>query len=206
MVNTIFIVRHAESESNAKRYYGGWTDSPLTELGLKQAESLKKRFDHEEIGRVFCSDSKRARDTLKLLDLNCPVEFAPELRERYYGSLEGKYYDDDPQAKRHHADPLAKAPGNGESAQQVQRRVWNYFQEKIFTAKEESILVLTHHGPIVTFACKFLQMPLRRWRAFKVGNASVSILIKEEGLWRITLWNSLSSLGLKSYGPLLEQE
>src|SRR3989344_7957164 len=73
MVSSIFLVRHAEAESNAKSYYGGWTDSPLTALGLKQAASLKKRLNHEPIGRVFCSDSKRARDTLELLELKCPV-------------------------------------------------------------------------------------------------------------------------------------
>ena len=204
MVSSIFLVRHAEAESNAKSYYGGWTDSPLTALGLKQAASLKKRLNHEPIGRVFCSDSKRARDTLELLELKCPVVFSKELRERNYGKLEGTNYEDDPQKEAHHNDPFAKAPGEGESAVEVQRRVWDFFQKRVFTAKEENVLVITHHGPLVTFACKFLGMSLHRWRAFKVGNASLSIIVKEEGLWRITLWNSLSLLGLQSYKPLFE--
>jgi len=202
MVETIFLVRHAEAESNAQRFYGGWLDSPLTPLGLKQAESLKKRLGREDIGRTFCSDLQRAKQTYKLLDFKCPVKFTRALRERGYGTLEGVKYDDDPMRRKHHMDPRAKMPG-GESAAEVQKRVWLQFQENIFPAREEKVLVLTHHGPLVTFMCKFLGMPLSRWKAFKMGNAGLSILVKEDGLWRLKLWNSLSALGLLHDGPFL---
>ncbi|MFA6035540.1 MAG: histidine phosphatase family protein [Candidatus Micrarchaeia archaeon] len=204
MVEKIFLVRHAEAKANEDMTYGGWLDSPLTPMGLEQARSLRKRFTHENIGKIFCSDLQRARDTLRLLDLKAPVEFSKALRERHYGKLEGSRWDDDPERKRHHMDPHAKAPG-GESIIDVQERVWDYFQQNVFCCNEHSVLVLSHHGPLVTFASRFLDMPIMRWRALQLGNAGLSILVKEEGIWRLKLWNSLSGLGLKTDRPLLRK-
>ena len=204
MVSTIFLVRHAEAVANVAETYDGWHDTPLTPLGLQQATALKKRMTREGIAKVFCSDLKRAKQTLELLALKCPVEFSKALRERSYGKLEGTKWDADPLKKKHHFDVNAKPPG-GESPEEVQKRVWNFFEQEVFCAEEEKVLVLSHHTPLVVFACKFLDMPLARWRAFKLGNASLSIIINEDGLWRITLWNSMSSLGLQNYGPLLKK-
>ncbi|VVC04655.1 2,3-bisphosphoglycerate-dependent phosphoglycerate mutase [Candidatus Burarchaeum australiense] len=205
MVDTIFLVRHAESEANKDRVYAGWSDSKLTALGMQQAESLKKRLGREGIGRVFSSDLERVRNTLGCLDLKCPVEFSSELRERNYGALEGTKWEDDPLRQKHHFDPLIRPPG-GESAKDVQLRTWHFFQKKVFMAQEEKVLVVSHHTPLVTFICKFLGMPLNRWRAFRLGNAGLCILINEDGLWRVSLWNSMSALGLQNYGPLLENK
>ncbi len=204
MVEKIFLVRHAEAKANEEQVYGGWLDSPLTPMGLEQAKSLRKRFAYEHIGKVFCSDLERAKNTLKLLDLKAPVEFTKALRERHYGKLEGTKWADDPERKRHHMDPHEKAP-DGESPKEVQARVWNYFQKNVFCSDEHHVLVMSHHGPLVTFACRFLDMPIERWRALQLGNAGLSILVKEDGLWRMRLWNSMSGLGLKTDRPMLRK-
>ncbi len=205
MVSTIFLVRHAEAVANIEETYDGWHDTALTPLGLQQATALKKRMDHEKVGKVFCSDLKRAKQTLELLELKCPIEFSKALRERSYGKLEGTRWDDDPLKKKHHMDPCARPP-DGESPEDVQAKVWDFFQKKVFTSPEEKVLVLSHHTPLVVFACKFLDMPLERWRAFKLGNESLSIIVYEDGFWRVSLWNSMSALGLQNYGPLLAKK
>src|SRR4051794_27864776 len=38
-MTTIFLVRHGETEWNRARRYQGWSDSPLTSLGVAQAEA-----------------------------------------------------------------------------------------------------------------------------------------------------------------------
>jgi hypothetical protein len=38
---TIFLVRHGETEWNRARRYQGWSDSPLTEDGIAQAEAIE---------------------------------------------------------------------------------------------------------------------------------------------------------------------
>ena len=41
---TIFLVRHGETEWNRARRYQGWSDSPLTPLGIAQAEAIGRRL------------------------------------------------------------------------------------------------------------------------------------------------------------------
>ena len=206
MASTVFIVRHGEAESNVGKYFDGWGDSPLTELGLEQSRVLHKRLEKEGIEKAFCSDTRRARETLQALSLRCPAIYAKALRERNYGKLEGVVWgDDEDRYADFHIDPYRKAPG-GESATDVQRRAWAYFNSQIFPSKEDKVLVVSHHGAIVTFACKLLGMPIRNWRALRLGNCGLCILTKDDGIWRVKLWNSLSHYGLLNFKPLFTRE
>ncbi|MFA6489160.1 MAG: histidine phosphatase family protein [Candidatus Micrarchaeia archaeon] len=206
MANTVFIVRHGEAESNVKKYFSGWGEAPLTGLGMEQARLLHKRLEKEGIGRAFCSDTLRTKQTLDLLSIKCPVVYSPSLREQNYGKLEGVVWgEDEVKYTGFHFDPYRRAPG-GESPSDVQKRVWSYFNAAIFSAKEEKVLVVSHHGAIVTFACKFLGMPLSNWRALRLGNCGLCILTKDDGMWRLKLWNSLSHYGLLNFKPLLTRE
>ncbi|MCX6769760.1 MAG: histidine phosphatase family protein [Candidatus Micrarchaeota archaeon] len=206
MAKTIIMVRHGESESNEKKYFAGWYDSPLTPLGQEQAQVLRKRISHEKIGRAYCSDLLRARQTLQALSLKCPAEYATELREKNYGSLEGvSWAADDGTLAPHHFDPLIRAPG-GENVEEMQSRVVEYFERKILCAKEDEVLVVAHHGPLVAFTCHLLGMPLMKERALRLGNCGLSILKFDDGMWRLSLWNSLSHAGLENFSPLYKEK
>ena len=45
----LYLTRHGETEWNEKGIMQGWGDSPLTELGIKQAEWLRDRIKEIEI-------------------------------------------------------------------------------------------------------------------------------------------------------------
>lgn len=206
MAETIFLVRHGEAESNVGKYFGGQVNDSLTPLGRRQAVVLRKRLLHEKIGRVFCSDLLRARQTMEALDLGCPVEFSKALREKSYGKLEGvRWGEDEDKFDHFHTDAYARAPG-GENSAEVQSRAVQFFNTRVFAAREEKVLVVSHHGPIVLFACHLLGMPLKNWRKLRLGNCGLCILTREGKLWRVKLWNSLSHYGLSSFTPLLRKE
>ena len=206
MAETVFLVRHGEAASNSEKYFGGWLDDPLTQLGRKQAHLLRKRLSHEGIGRAFCSDLARAKETLQILSLPCPSEQSKELREKHYGELEGVVWENDEgKYDRHHLDAYARAPG-GENCVDVQKRAVRYFNNRVFCAKEEKVLVVSHHGPIVLVACHLLGMPVKNWRKLRLGNCGLCILTREGKLWRVKLWNSLSHYGLLNFRPLLARE
>ena len=206
MASKIYLVRHGEADSNAGGFFAGWKDVPLTPLGQQQAMLLSRRLLHEPIGRAFCSDLLRARQTLQGISVACPVEYTQELREKNYGELEGvRWEENERKYEKFHLDSTARAPG-GENNEDVQRRVCAYFEKNILNAEEDQVLVVSHHGPIVLFACHMLGVPIKNWRNLRLGNCGLCIFSKEGKTWRMTLWNSLSHYGLENFRPLLSSE
>jgi len=197
MPTEIFLLRHGESDANKGNTFGGWSDTPLTALGMEQAKALSRRLGKEGISIAYCSDLLRTRQTAEYAGLGCEVVYSQELRERNYGKLEGKPWDSIPDPEKYHLDPYLRPPG-GETPAEVQERVSGYFENTIAKDKHAKVLVISHHGPLVLLAMRLLGMPLNKWRTLALGNAGLSILGWEEGIWRLRLWNSLSSLGLRS--------
>ena len=67
MNTTFIIVRHGQSEANVKAYFAGRTvDSPLTELGHKQAEIMSEYvLKKYKIDAVYSSTLSRAVNTAR---------------------------------------------------------------------------------------------------------------------------------------------
>ena len=87
----LYLVRHGQSEGNAKRLFFGHTDYPLTALGREQARQAAKKLSSVSFSRCVTSDLLRAWETAQI----CVGARAlrPEknaaLREQFMGALEG---------------------------------------------------------------------------------------------------------------------
>lgn len=97
MTYTLILLRHGQSEWNAKNLFTGWVDVPLSEQGRAEAvhggELMKKEGILPDL--VFTSMLRRAIMTANLaLDAAdrhwIPVERNWRLNERHYGALQGK--------------------------------------------------------------------------------------------------------------------
>ena len=97
MTYTLVLLRHGESEWNAKNLFTGWVDVPLTEKG--RGEALRGGVLMREAGLlpdiVHTSLQRRAITTAHLsLDAAdrhwIPVKRSWRLNERHYGALQGK--------------------------------------------------------------------------------------------------------------------
>ena len=97
MTYTLVLLRHGQSEWNAKTLFTGWVDVPLSELGEKEAtrggELMKAEGVLPDI--VHTSLQRRAIATANLaLDAAdrhwIPVRRSWRLNERHYGALQGK--------------------------------------------------------------------------------------------------------------------
>ena len=93
---TIFLVRHGETEWNRARRYQGWSDSPLTERGVAQAEAVGRRLralPEAAAAEIVASPIGRARRTAEIiagcLGRTAPVRFDDRLREISIGSWDG---------------------------------------------------------------------------------------------------------------------
>ena len=97
MTSTLILLRHGESEWNAKNLFTGWVDVRLSEKGEAEAkrggELLKERNLLPDV--VHTSLLRRAIHTSQLaLDVAdrhwIPVRRSWRLNERHYGALQGK--------------------------------------------------------------------------------------------------------------------
>jgi len=91
----IFLIRHGETPSNAKRVFQ-IPETPLSDRGRLQAAALAERLGGEPIERVIASDYERAAHTGRLVAgaAGVELELEPLLRERNFGDLRGRAYAD----------------------------------------------------------------------------------------------------------------
>jgi 2,3-bisphosphoglycerate-dependent phosphoglycerate mutase len=97
VTGTLLLLRHGESEWNAKNLFTGWVDVGLSEKG--RAEALRAGTlltDHDLLPDVLHTSVLRraivtAQDALDACDrLWIPVRRSWRLNERHYGDLQGK--------------------------------------------------------------------------------------------------------------------
>jgi 2,3-bisphosphoglycerate-dependent phosphoglycerate mutase len=95
-MKTLVLLRHGQSTWNQENRFTGWTDVPLSELGIEEARAAGRllRAEGYVFDFAFTSVLKRAIKTLWLaleeMDLMwIPVHKTWLLNERHYGALQG---------------------------------------------------------------------------------------------------------------------
>lgn len=91
-VVTFYLVRHGETQYNVEEKMQGWCDSPLTENGIAMAKKLGEGLADVPFVAAYSSTSGRAVDTANLVLAGRGLELhqSDDLREMYYGSVEGE--------------------------------------------------------------------------------------------------------------------
>jgi 2,3-bisphosphoglycerate-dependent phosphoglycerate mutase len=96
-MSTLVMVRHGESEWNAKGLFTGWVDAGLSERGKAEAEQAGQQLTDAGLrpDLVHTSLLSRAIETaniaLAVAGLSwLPVQRSWRLNERHYGALQGK--------------------------------------------------------------------------------------------------------------------
>lgn len=92
---TLYVVRHGQTYFNIYNKLQGWSNSPLTEAGLTDAQQAGERLADVQFAAAFCSDTTRAEQTAqRILQQNHTqpqpqLVTAPYFREEFYGYYEG---------------------------------------------------------------------------------------------------------------------
>ena len=85
----LIILRHGETDCNAKGIMQGKSNIPLNQNGIKQVSLLKEEFEKYDIDYVISSPLKRAVQTATLVS-DKPLFLDDRLIERNLGLYEGK--------------------------------------------------------------------------------------------------------------------
>lgn len=139
----IYLTRHAETDGNANRMVQT-PDTPLSTRGERQAQQLANAYSQLPISSILSSDYARTQDTASKLHskLKCKFIKSVLLRERNFGDLRGRAYDDiasDIFAIDYH-------PPRGESYVDFVDRIHKAWQQVLTVAnnQEGDLLVMTH--------------------------------------------------------------
>ena len=197
MKTILYISRHGETEWNLAKKLQGHQDSPLTEKGQIQAESLAATLNNRQITRVYSSDLGRAVQTARAVAKHLDVELIMDerLRERNFGLLEGKTkaeLDENLlQARRRSHDPDYVIPGS-ESFRQAYERSVACLEELIEQNRHTAFAVICHGGIVNGVFYRALQLPLSHPRNFSLTNASVNKITIADGKWFLDIWGDVS--------------
>ena len=164
-MKNILLIRHGQSEWNKLNLFTGFKNIELSEQGIDEANKAGQNFKNLNIkfDIVFTSELKRAQETAKIILKNLDqwdhlygegkIITDIKLNERDYGDLTGLN-------KKETADKFGEEqvhkwrrgysdqPPNGESLEDVVRRVKIYFEESINpaiqSADNKNILIAAH--------------------------------------------------------------
>ncbi|MDU4961630.1 MAG: alpha-ribazole phosphatase [Sporomusaceae bacterium] len=201
MQQTVFLIRHGQTDWNTGGKYMGHSDIPLNGAGLRQAEALARRLAGEAIGAVVSSDLARSRETAALIAAahGLPVQQHSGLREIDFGQWEGLSYaeimrDWPALLPRLYENPGRLRPPGGESALEVRRRAVAALTAVLKAAPQRNVAVVTHGGPIRLLLCHALALPAQRMWRLEQDAAAVNILRHQAGAWTLAVWNDTSHL------------
>ncbi|PWG00071.1 histidine phosphatase family protein [Levilactobacillus bambusae] len=97
---TLYVVRHGQTYYNIYNKLQGWSNSPLTEKGILDAQRAGDRLKNVTFKTAYCSDTTRAEQTARtILTANeahsaTDVTVSPLFREQFYGYYEGANMDE----------------------------------------------------------------------------------------------------------------
>lgn len=159
-MNTFYIVRHGETENNRARRLSGWIDTSLTDTGLEPTQRAIEKLANTHIDEMYSSDVGRAFITAYViargLRFNKEIQRLSGLREVNYGDAANMYsaeaYAIYPKLDR----DTHYAPPNGESLDQMQKRVFDTIAQLNDAHTDASILLVCHSGVMAAIRSKHI--------------------------------------------------
>ena len=200
----LYLIRHAQSLANCRPEYisGRSNDVVLSEAGIKQSETLKKRLELERLNfdRVYSSPAVRARETARI-SINENFVMDERLQEldqgEWVGRLRNEIYTPEILALINKDNHNFASP-KGESQKEVGERMYDFVKDRVLGAPEGSKIAAFSHG--VAIKCllrEIMQFDTNLTWRMNIENTSITQLRYHDNLWwpiRINDYAHLSQL------------
>jgi len=209
---TVYFVRHGQSEDNAAPVFQS-PDSPLSELGRRQAERVAERFCKLPFEALIASPFRRSNETAEIIAkvTGMEVEYSDLFVERIKPTcINGKSHDDEAaNAVWRDWEKSLYAPGmrisDGENFDDLVRRA---DEALVFLGNrvERFLVVVTHGYFLRTILARIMlgQMisgeTFRRFqRRASMENTGLTVVryqggFEEEPCWRVWVYNDHAHL------------
>ena len=172
---TLYLIRHTSVGVPRGTCYG-WTDVPVSVSFESEAAACKAQLAGIHFDRVYTSPLTRARKLADYCGYPNAIE-EPRMKEMHMGDWEMQRFDEikDPQLKEYYENYLDSPTRNGESFQDLYRRVVSFIEELKATARPtDNIAVFCHGGPIICAMVYAGLVPLEQGYANIPDYASVT--------------------------------
>lgn len=198
----IILIRHGQSLSNLQNTLTGQVNSPLTELGLKQADlACEYVIKNYTVDAVYSSDLSRAKETVAKISehFNTPIITDPRLREIYSGKWDGQSFDylmTLPQYTEWVSNMGVLKSDQGESFSDVYDRAVCALNEIIEKHPNQTVAIGTHGGAIRCLQCYFAGKTTKDiYDVPWVPNASTTVVNYKDGKFNTELNGYCEYLG-----------
>jgi len=197
----LIVVRHGETLWNLDGRQQGHLDSPLSPLGVRQADAIAARLAEERFDALYSSDLGRARATAQRIAARTghAVRVDERLRERHLGIIQGLTMSE---FERLHPEEHARfnsggadfrVPG-GESIRQRHERVVACAEEIAARHPGQRVVIVTHGGVLSSLFRRAAGISVAAPRTFRLWNASINTFFVEGGKWALGVWGDISHL------------
>lgn len=159
MYTTFYIVRHGQTDWNLKGVlHGGNANTSLNTTGKQQAQELAEVLQQIHFDAIFASDLDRAVQTAEIIakDRDLTIKTAKALREKSYGSYEGRDRQAVKEELKHLFDAVEKLSDeekmkfkiyqDGESDAEAVERFMRHLREIAIAYPGKTILIASHGG------------------------------------------------------------
>ena len=145
----ITLIRHGEVQKPYIGKYNGHNNIGLSAKGKVEAEVLAKSFTCKQFDLVYCSDLRRAKETIEPFVQAESTIYTSKLREKSWGKHEGLGFDEITAQGIEYKNfaQWIEALG-GEPYTEYVQRVKEFFFDELASQKADNVLVITHAGVI----------------------------------------------------------
>jgi len=136
---------HGTTTDNEKEISSGWSNTGLSELGVKQSIDLRDQIKGKKFDVVFCSDLKRAADSAKpTFEGIVPIIPDARLRECNYGK-----YNAQPSSivEPMQEKAITEKFPDGESYEDVKTRISDFLNFLKLNYDGKSVAIVAHKAP-----------------------------------------------------------
>lgn len=180
-MKTIYLMRHGQTLFNQQKRIQGWCDSPLTDLGIQQAQKARLFFEQEGItfDKIYASTQERACDTLELVTNRTDYTRLKGLKEINFGVFEGM--QEFLHLKRHDTAQSFEdvyVPYGGEDVREVGKRMHQALRDIVETESGDTFLAVSHGGAMRAFC---LELKLETHLELRFPNCCIYQYTYEKG-------------------------
>lgn len=187
-MDSLTLIRHAETDWAKQGRHTGLTDIPLNEAGIAQAKQLKEILKPNHYDSIFVSPLARATETARLAGILQQATIEPDLVEWNYGKYEGltslQIHEENPDWNLF----IEGAP-QGESVAAVAERAKRVIQ-KLDSLPGNGLVISSAHFSCM-LAASWLKVDPSFCKLLVLYPASISLLGKRDNHFILIHWNQV---------------